>query len=77
MTENHLRYRQNPILLYNYNELSCFICLFTFLFVVIGADPLYQPVVTSYDYDAPLTEAGDITDKYMAIRELISQVCNT
>lgn len=29
---------------------------------------------TSYDYDAPLTEAGDITDKYIAIRQVISKV---
>uniref|UniRef100_A0A6Q2XP89 Beta-galactosidase n=1 Tax=Esox lucius TaxID=8010 RepID=A0A6Q2XP89_ESOLU len=29
----------------------------------------FQP--TSYDYDAPLTEAGDLTDKYFAIREVI------
>ncbi|KAK2163294.1 hypothetical protein LSH36_82g04009 [Paralvinella palmiformis] len=38
-----------------------------------GADPVYKPVVTSYGYDAPLTEAGDTTDKYMAIRTLISK----
>jgi len=48
------------------------IFLFSFL---IGADPVYKPVVTSYGYDAPLTEAGDTTDKYMAIRTLISKVC--
>ena len=29
---------------------------------------------TSYDYDAPLTEAGDTTQKYMAIRALLSQL---
>ena len=28
--------------------------------------------MTSYDYDAPLSEAGDTTPKYMAIRELLS-----
>ena len=28
--------------------------------------------MTSYDYDAPLSEAGDITPKYLAIRELLS-----
>ncbi|XP_052681959.1 beta-galactosidase-like isoform X2 [Crassostrea angulata] len=33
----------------------------------------YQAVPTSYDYDAPLTEAGDITDKYIAIRQVISK----
>ncbi|XP_001641730.2 beta-galactosidase [Nematostella vectensis] len=33
----------------------------------------YQPVPTSYDYDAPLTEAGDLTEKYHAIREVIGK----
>lgn len=32
---------------------------------------LIQP--TTYDYDAPLSEAGDITEKYLAIRQAISQ----
>lgn len=31
-------------------------------------------VTTSYDYDAPLSEAGDITDRYLAIRQAISKV---
>ncbi|XP_076457381.1 beta-galactosidase-1-like protein 2 isoform X2 [Babylonia areolata] len=31
----------------------------------------YKPDVTSYDYDAPLSEAGDITEKYMKTREII------
>ncbi len=31
----------------------------------------YQPTITSYDYDAPLDEAGDITPKYLACREVI------
>ncbi|KAL5007876.1 hypothetical protein ScPMuIL_016682 [Solemya velum] len=35
--------------------------------------PPYQSVPTSYDYDAPLTEAGDITDKYIALRQIISK----
>lgn len=30
-----------------------------------------QPDITSYDYDAPLSEAGVMTPKYMAIRELL------
>ena len=34
---------------------------------------MYQPVPTSYDYDAPLSEAGDPTEKYTAIRELIKK----
>ncbi len=31
----------------------------------------FAPDVTSYDYDALLTESGDITPKYMAIRDVI------
>ncbi|XP_061827494.1 beta-galactosidase-1-like protein isoform X1 [Nerophis lumbriciformis] len=34
-------------------------------------DTRFRPVVTSYDYDAPLTEAGDPTDKLLAIRDVI------
>ncbi|XP_062894815.1 beta-galactosidase-1-like protein 2 [Mobula hypostoma] len=33
----------------------------------------YIADVTSYDYDAPLSEAGDYTDKYMQIRKLYSK----
>ncbi len=39
-----------------------------------GAVPPYLPQPTSYDYDAPVTEAGDISDKYLAIRKSISNV---
>lgn len=31
----------------------------------------YQPTVTSYDYCAPLTECGDLTETYHRIRELL------
>ncbi|RIX52500.1 beta-galactosidase [Paenibacillus nanensis] len=31
----------------------------------------YEPTVTSYDYDAPLSECGDVTEKYMAVREVL------
>uniref|UniRef100_A0A8D8YX67 Beta-galactosidase n=1 Tax=Cacopsylla melanoneura TaxID=428564 RepID=A0A8D8YX67_9HEMI len=31
----------------------------------------YEPSLTSYDYDSPLNEAGDPTDKYFAIRNLL------
>lgn len=41
---------------------------------VIGANTPYAPQPTSYDYDAPLTEAGDLTEKYFAIRDVIKQV---
>lgn len=36
-----------------------------------GANGPYSPQPTSYDYDAPLSEAGDLTQKYFAIREVI------
>nr|XP_014348528.1 PREDICTED: beta-galactosidase [Latimeria chalumnae] len=38
-----------------------------------GANTPYAPQPTSYDYDAPLSEAGDLTDKYFAIREIIKK----
>jgi len=34
--------------------------------------PSYVPDVTSYDYDAPLTESGQYTAKYNATREMIA-----
>ncbi|XP_077473456.1 beta-galactosidase-1-like protein [Stigmatopora argus] len=34
-------------------------------------DTRFRPVVTSYDYDAPLSEAGDPTEKLFTIREVI------
>ena len=40
-----------------------------------GANTPYAPQPTSYDYNAPLTEAGDLTDKYFAIRDVIKMVC--
>ncbi|XP_037572139.2 beta-galactosidase-like [Dermacentor silvarum] len=33
----------------------------------------FHPTPTSYDYDAPMTEAGDPTDKFRAIRDVISK----
>ena len=41
-----------------------------------GADPPFNICPTSYDYDAPLTEAGDTTTKYDTIRQLLLQVCD-
>ena len=37
----------------------------------------FQPDVTSYDYDAPLDEAGHPTPKYFAFRELLSKYAAT
>ena len=33
----------------------------------------YAPTITSYDYDALLTECGDVTPKYMEMRKIISE----
>jgi len=33
----------------------------------------YSPTVTSYDYDAPLSEAGDITEKFKALKTVIAE----
>ena len=33
----------------------------------------YQPTITSYDFDAPVSEAGDITPKFHAFREVLSK----
>lgn len=33
----------------------------------------YQPTITSYDYCAPLSEAGDLTETYFAVKELIEK----
>jgi beta-galactosidase len=38
------------------------------------ASNTYTPCITSYDYDAPLTEAGDPTEKYFLIRNVTSKV---
>jgi len=35
-----------------------------------------QPDITSYDYDAPISEAGWATEKYKAIRELMKKEVN-
>ncbi|KRV48389.1 beta-galactosidase [Wenjunlia vitaminophila] len=33
----------------------------------------YQPTCTSYDYDAPVGEAGELTEKFYAFREVIQR----
>uniref|UniRef100_A0A9J7YRE2 Beta-1,3-glucuronyltransferase 1 (glucuronosyltransferase P) b n=1 Tax=Cyprinus carpio carpio TaxID=630221 RepID=A0A9J7YRE2_CYPCA len=38
------------------------------------ANPSYKALVTSYDYDAPLSEAGDYTPKYHLLRDLLSEI---
>lgn len=34
---------------------------------------IYRPITTSYDYDAPLSEHGAVTEKYRATREVIAR----
>uniref|UniRef100_A0A8B9L3U8 Beta-1,3-glucuronyltransferase 1 (glucuronosyltransferase P) b n=1 Tax=Astyanax mexicanus TaxID=7994 RepID=A0A8B9L3U8_ASTMX len=38
-----------------------------------SANPSYKPLVTSYDYDAPLSEDGDYTPKYHLLRDIFSR----
>jgi beta-galactosidase len=33
----------------------------------------YEPDVTSYDYDSPVSESGDLTEKYFAFRNVIAK----
>jgi beta-galactosidase len=33
----------------------------------------YEPQISSYDYDAPLDEAGNVTEKFMKFREVIEK----
>ncbi|MFI6292061.1 beta-galactosidase family protein [Nonomuraea sp. NPDC050790] len=37
------------------------------------ADGAYQPTVTSYDYDAPISESGALTPKFWAYREVLGR----
>ena len=36
----------------------------------------YQPTITSYDYGCPLSEAGDMTPTYYALRDALAEVNN-
>lgn len=38
-----------------------------------GGPGKYQPDITSYDYDAPMDESGDPTEKYHKIREIVGR----
>ncbi|WP_246569735.1 glycoside hydrolase family 35 protein [Lentibacillus saliphilus] len=33
----------------------------------------YEPTITSYDYDCPLSEAGDLTPKFYAVRDVVAK----
>ena len=39
--------------------------------------PGFSPDVTSYDYDAPINEAGQVTDKYIELREMLAKYSDT
>ncbi|KAM7540915.1 hypothetical protein Aperf_G00000020155 [Anoplocephala perfoliata] len=41
-----------------------------------GANSPSEITITSYDYDAPLSEAGDTTYKYMVLRDLFYKIKN-
>uniref|UniRef100_A0A3Q0R2N3 Beta-1,3-glucuronyltransferase 1 (glucuronosyltransferase P) b n=1 Tax=Amphilophus citrinellus TaxID=61819 RepID=A0A3Q0R2N3_AMPCI len=41
------------------------------------SDPSYRALVPSYDYDAPLSEAGEYTSKYHLLRDLLSRYKHT
>ena len=51
-------------------------CIELIKLVWLGADEKgrFLPITTSYDYDAPISEAGDPTPKLFAIRNVISKV---
>lgn len=42
-----------------------------------NAESDIQPDITSYDYDAPISEAGWATPKFMAVREVMQQFMKT
>ena len=37
----------------------------------------YEPDTTSYDYDAPISESGDVTPKFLAFRDVIAKATGT
>lgn len=42
---------------------------------IIGANSgPFRPQITSYDFAAPISENGELTDKYYAIKATISEV---
>lgn len=41
---------------------------------ISGVNPSFDIIPTSYEFDAPLSEGGDITPKYTAIKNFLAQV---
>ncbi|MGP3976156.1 glycoside hydrolase family 35 protein [Streptomyces sp. 8N114] len=42
-------------------------------FAGANIDGHYKPTITSYDYDAPISESGELTEKFHKIREVIGK----
>ncbi|XP_054270953.1 beta-galactosidase-like isoform X2 [Macrosteles quadrilineatus] len=40
-------------------------------------NPPYSPQITSYDYDAPISESGNLTEKYYAIKAVLAEFTQT
>jgi len=59
-------------------QVLLFVEFFTDLYFKIGANDWgigkYMADITSYDYDAPMDEAGNPTVKYRIFREIIQKV---
>ncbi|MCR5823461.1 MAG: beta-galactosidase [Lachnospiraceae bacterium] len=36
-------------------------------------DKVFQPTVTSYDYNCPVSECGDLTEKYKAVKKVVQE----
>lgn len=60
--------------MYILSRLGCTVELKAANFAGADHDTRFRAVVTSYDYDAPLSEAGDPTEKLFAIRDVIKLV---
>ena len=46
---------------------------YTFILLILGVNLPFMVQPTTYDYDAPISEAGDLGEKFMAIRNAISK----
>jgi hypothetical protein len=42
--------------------------------ITVRALELDATIITSYDYGSPITESGQITDKFLALRRMIKQI---
>lgn len=58
------------------HNVSCTVSILNFFDLLPGApgDNPFKPVPTSYDYDAAISEAGDLTYKYYMLRNVIGKV---